>query len=207
MAPYEYTHIQQQIKQLINVYKTNQDKAMITVTQEQTKAAMLPIIGEELHNSIESLYLDKSLTNAKAEGIYQLLLTHVTPFKRPSDKQIDKHFRKVKKLKYPVIQDPDLYRINFLAWDDTGSNRKYLMLYQEDRLVGLYGTMSTTVIQSACAICHKIDAVSLFMTTTKQSGDGTYTKKGNYICKDSQRCNRQMETREFLDDFYHTVSR
>lgn len=207
MSPYEYTYIQQHIKQLINVYKTNQDKAMVKVTQEQTREAILPIIGEELHHTIQPLYFDDSLMNAKAEGIYQLLLKHVVPFKRPSDKQIEKTFRKVKKLKYPDVSEEELLRTNYLAWDDIGSNRKYLMLYQNERLVGLYGTMSSTVIKSACAICHQIDAVAMFMSTTKQSGDGTYTKKGNYICKDSKKCNQQMASMEFLADFYHTVSR
>ncbi|EQC80588.1 fibronectin-binding protein [Enterococcus sp. HSIEG1] len=41
----------------------------------------------------------------------------------------------------------------------------------------------------------------MFLSLTKSGGDGTYTKRGNYICRDSEQCNQQMEQRETLDEF------
>lgn len=207
IQPYEYNYIKQQLIQLINIYKTVNDKQTIITSQEVTSANILPILGEQLHEDIRISYLDITLTNAKAVRIFDRIKQDVIPFKEASDKQIEKSFKKVKKLKYPDMSLVDLKETNYLAWDDIGTQRKYLNFYSQDKLVGFYGVMSTDVIKNVCAICHKIDNVAMFMATTKKSGDGTYTKKGNYICKDSESCNRQMETLDYLHQFYDTVSK
>ncbi|MBO0476094.1 FusB/FusC family EF-G-binding protein [Vagococcus sp. DIV0080] len=207
IQPYEFNDVKKQITQLIDIYKTVNDKDTIMTSQAITTNHILPILGEELHESIRVAYLDVRLTNQKALPIFERIKEEVIPFKDVSDKQIEKSFKKVKKLKFPQLADYDLKETNYLAWDDIGTQRKYLSFYSEDKLVSVYGVMSNNVIKNVCAICQKIDNVALFMATTKRSGDETYTKKGNYICKDSQKCNRQMETLKHLHSFYETVSK
>ncbi len=207
IQPYEYNYVKQQITKLIDIYKTVNDKQIIKTSQEMTILNISPILGEELHEKISSYYLDPTLTNAKAVKIYDMIKDEVAPFKEASDKQIEKSFKKVKRLKLPKLTQYDLKETNYLAWDDIGTQRKYLNFYSDDKLVGFYGVMSTQVIKNVCSICHQIDNVAMFMSTTKSSGDGTYTKKGNYICKDSVKCNQQMTTLDYLHDFYQTVSK
>ncbi|HCK2872238.1 TPA: hypothetical protein NZC54_003390, partial [Enterococcus faecium] len=50
----------------------------------------------------------------------------------------------------------------------------------------------------------KTSNVSLFLSTTKAGSDGTYTKKGNYICHDSDQCNQQLTK---LAPFYEFAER
>ncbi len=207
IQPYEYNFVKQQITRLIDIYKTVNDKQTIMTSQELTTIAIRPILGEELHESIRIDYLDITLTNAKAIKIFEKIKSHVIPFNQASDKQIEKSFKKVKKLKFPDWTHYDLQETNYLAWDDIGTQRKYINFYKDNKLVGFYGVMSTQVIKNVCSICHKIDNVSMFMSTTKSSGDGTYTKKGNYICKDSLKCNQQMESLDYLHQFHDTVSK
>ncbi|MDT2746733.1 FusB/FusC family EF-G-binding protein [Vagococcus fluvialis] len=207
IQPYEYNYVKKQITQLIDIYKTVNDKQTIMTSQELTTLNILPILGSELHEKIRIAYLDVTLTNAKATKIFEVLKEEVIPFEEASDKQIEKSFKKVKKLKLPDMTHYDLKETNYLAWDDIGTQRKYLNFYSDDKLVGFYGVMSTQVIKNVCSICHQIDNVAMFMSTTKSSGDGTYTKKGNYICKDSFKCNQQMTTLDYLHDFHQTVSK
>ncbi len=47
--------------------------------------------------------------------------------------------------------------------------------------------------------------ISLFLATTKSSGDGTYTKKGNYICLDSDACNQHLYDLSFFHDFLNAL--
>lgn len=207
IQPYEYNFIKNQVIQLINVYKTVNDKQTILTTQSLATGKILPIVGDDFHEEIRRYYLDVTLTNQKALSLFEMIKEQVEPFQPVSDKQIEKSFRKVKKLKYPNWEHYDLKETNYLAWDDIGTQRKYITFKCDDKLTSFFGVMSTDVIKNACAICHKIDNVAMFMSTTKSSGDGTYTKKGNYICKDSRRCNQQMETLDYLHDFYQTVSK
>lgn len=207
LQPYEYNYVKNQISHLINIYKTVSDKKIVLISQETTTEKILPILQEDLFEEIKKQYLDTNLTNAKAVSIFERIKEDVVPFNSLSDKQIEKTFKKVKKLKFPNWEHFDLKETNYLAWDDIGAQRKYITFYHEGKLVGFHGTMSPNIIKSACAICHKIDNVAMFLTTTKSSGDGTYTKKGNYICKDSCQCNKQMESLDYLFDFYHTVAK
>lgn len=207
LQPYEYNFIKKEITHLIDIYKTVNDKDTIMTSQAIVKNNIYPLLGAELYEAIRVDYLDIRLTNAKAEKIFTRIKNDVIPFQTPSEKQIEKAFRKVKKLKYPRLETFDLQETNYLAWDDIGTSRKYLTYMNEGKFTGIYGTMSTNVIKNVCAICNKIDNVAMFMTTTKTSGDGTYTKKGNYICKDSEKCNCQMETMTHFHTFYQTVSK
>ncbi|MGX7014021.1 FusB/FusC family EF-G-binding protein [Vagococcus silagei] len=206
LQPYEYNTVKNQISNLINIYKTVSDKDVIMTSQEMVTSQLRPVLGEALHEKICLSYLDVTLTNAKAVPLFETIKEEVEPFKQVSDKQLEKVFRKVKKMKYPNWDQLDLQELNYLAWDDIGTQRKYISFYENDKLVGFYGVMSTNVIKNVCSICHQVDNVAMFLSTTKSSGDGTYTKKGNYICKDSVKCNQQMHDLSHLHDFYHTVT-
>ena len=207
LQPFEYNFIRTQISQLIDIYKTVNDKNTIMTSQEMVTQQILPLLGEENHEAIRVDYLDVTLTNAKAIKLFEKIKEEVIPFEKASDKQIEKSFRKVKRLKLPEWEQFDLKETNYLAWDDIGTQRKYISFYNDQKLVSFYGVMSTNVIKNVCSICKKIDNVAMFMSTTKSSGDGTYTKKGNYICKDSKKCNQQMESLVHLHEFHETVSK
>lgn len=207
LQPYEFNYIKNQITHLINVYKTVNDKNVILTIQETVTNELALLLDEVFLEEIKPIYLDRTLTNAKSLSLFEKIQEQIIPFNQVSDKKIEKVFRKVKKIKYPKWETLDLKTINYLAWDDIGTQRKYITFYYEEQLRGCYGVMSPDIIKNVCAICHKIDNVAMFLTTTRVAGDGTYTKKGNYICKDSQKCNQQMEDLVHLYDFYHTVSK
>ncbi|MFW7432692.1 FusB/FusC family EF-G-binding protein [Vagococcus carniphilus] len=207
LQPYEFNQIKNQVLHLINVYKTVSDKNTLSANEMLVSEKIRPLLGEEKYNEFESKIFDITLTKAKAEPIFRELKQQVIPFKLVTDKQIQKTFKKVKKIKYPIRDHYDFHDVTYFAWDDIGTQRKYITFYLDQKLVGLYGVMSTDVIKNVCSICHKVDNVAMFLTTTKSAGDGTYTKKGNYICKDSHKCNEQIENLDYLYDFYSTVSK
>ncbi|BDP81315.1 hypothetical protein EfmAA290_19910 [Enterococcus faecium] len=79
-----------------------------------------------------------------------------------------------------------------------------MVYYEDEKLKGISGTLSPTINKGICAICQKTSNVSLFLSTTKAGSDGTYTKKGNYICHDSDQCNQQLTK---LAPFYEFAER
>lgn len=86
-------------------------------------------------------------------------------------------------------------------WD----SEKFILAYRENKLIGVHGTLSPTIVKGVCSICQTITNVSMFLATTKSGGDGTYTKKGNYICHDSDTCNQQLTQPEYLEAFMENV--
>lgn len=128
----------------------------------------------------------------------------VQPFMQPSKPQIEKLFRKVKKLKQPAWNEIDLQEHTYIGWNDPGTQKKFMIYYEDEKLKGISGTLSPTINKGICAICQKTSNVSLFLSTTKAGSDGTYTKKGNYICHDSDQCNQQLTK---LAPFYEFAER
>ena len=129
----------------------------------------------------------------------------VLPFKEPSTPQVTKVFRKVKKLKIPEWENMDLRNNTYVGWNDAGTQKKFILAYRENKLIGVHGTLSPTIVKGVCSICQTITNVSMFLATTKSGGDGTYTKKGNYICHDSDTCNQQLTQPEYLEAFMENV--
>jgi hypothetical protein len=152
-------------------------------------------------------FMNTALTRDKFEKLFEEMKQFVIPMAIPSTKQIEKSFRKVKKMQHPDLEAKDFRELSYLGWNDSGTNRKYLLRKIDGRFVGTYGSFSTDVQKGHCAICNQISTVAFFLATTKSAGDGTYTKKGNYICTDSDQCNRQLTQIETLERFWDTVTK
>ncbi|PTH31020.1 hypothetical protein BU586_07755 [Staphylococcus agnetis] len=72
-----------------------------------------------------------------------------------------------------------------------------------NQLKGMYGDLSPTKVKGFCKICNAESYVSLFLNQSKHNKkEGTYTKKGDYICYDSVACNGQLED---ITRLYHFI--
>lgn len=208
IEPYEYWYCKQQISELVSAYHSVNDKLTLSTLQSLIKGKTENVFGRDpLLEDYWSQFLDTSLTREKFEKLFEEMKRFVIPMDIPSSKQIDKSFRKVKKMQYPEMPMIDFRELSFLGWNDSGTNRKYLIRKIDGRFTGVYGSFSTDIQKGHCAICNQIGTVAFFLATTKSSGDGTYTKKGNYICTDSNQCNRQTTQLETLERFWKTVTK
>ncbi|MFC0361946.1 FusB/FusC family EF-G-binding protein [Enterococcus canintestini] len=207
LEPYHYFALAKAIDDLINVYQSVNDKQTVNAVQALTTEKINEILPEDSTQKEELLQfiLDPHLTKASAERYLNGLKEHVTPFVAPSAKQVEKVFRKTKKLHLPNFDAMDLKEHTYIGWNDPGQQQKFLLYYDEQGLQGLKGNFSSNVLKNVCSICHKTSEVALFLATTKKGGDGTYTKKGNYICVDSEKCNHQLYDKKQLLDFVAKV--
>ena len=208
LAPYEYWYCKQQVSELVSAYHSVNDKQTIVTLQTLIQGRTEEFFGRDpLLAAYWEQFLDTGLTRDKFEKLFEEMKRFVTPMDVPSTKQIEKSFRKVKKMQYPELETKDFRDLSYLGWNDSGTNRKYLLRKIDGRFVGAYGSFSTDVQKGHCAICNQISTVAFFLATTKSAGDGTYTKKGNYICTDSDQCNRQLTQIETLERFWNTVTK
>src|SRR5699024_12376457 len=100
----------------------------------------------------------------------------------------------------------DKKKIIILGWNEINNNKKYFVFKNRDNeYEGMFGELSVNKIKGFCKICNQESQVSLFLNKSKTSGMGTYKKKGDYFCHDSDVCNRNLEDINHLYDFIEHV--
>lgn len=129
------------------------------------------------------------------------------PFKEVTEKTIKKLFPKAKKIKVPILEDMDLNEISYWGWNDKGSNKKYIVAHHDHKHVGLQGTFKSINKKGICALCNHHEEIGMFLSETKGLAIGTFIKRGNYICEDSQKCNQNITTLDKLNDFIERITR
>lgn len=207
IQPYQFIAIKEQVSILLNTYSSVNDQTTVKTVQAlcSEKVAALFTDKQPAVEQLMTQVLDRTLTRARAEKYLETLKEAVIPFDAPSNQQLTKLFRKTKKLKIPEWEDFDLRNNTYVGWNDAGTQKKFIIAYYNDKLIGVNGSLSPTIIKGVCSICQTITNVSLFLATTKTAGDGTYTKKGNYICHNSETCNQQLSQTEHLKEFMENV--
>ncbi|WP_252898592.1 FBP domain-containing protein [Secundilactobacillus odoratitofui] len=95
---------------------------------------------------------------------------------QPANK-LKRSFVKLKKLKQPNFNALELSEQTFIGWNDIATQRKYMLYYDDNKLAGVYGDLSVSVIKGFCTICHQESNVSLFTAISKKGSEGRYTKK------------------------------
>ncbi|WP_075983057.1 FusB/FusC family EF-G-binding protein [Bacillus massilinigeriensis] len=197
----QFNFIKIQTQKLINGHSTVNDKGVLNALESLALEAVLNLF-EELN--AEQKQLLAPIVGIKdrdqAEEFLSQLKPYVIPFK-VTQQSVKKVLSKAKKLKVPPLEKMDLTELSYLGWDDKGSQKKFLVAYHGEKLVGLQGTFSPLNKKGICAICNKLEPVGMFMTETKGAVQGTFTKRGNYICEDSQKCNQNITSLEKLNDF------
>lgn len=201
---YKFVKVKQLVYQLIKLYRTNDMNSH--KTQKDFLLNEINDIFKEKEIDISDFITsidDVKLTKKKAEHLLNELKVYIQDFEIPSSSQLEKIFRKVKKLKRPDINLIDTKEISYLGWNDNSSNRKYIVYKNlDDKFEGIYGEISPNKVKGFCKICNQESDTSLFLNKTKHNkSSGTYTKKGDYICYDSFKCNQNLDDINNLYEF------
>ena len=202
----QYNFIKSQTQILVNGHASANDRDVISTVKSVSKERVLELFTELDDRQKELLDpVDTIKDPAQAEAFLLELKPYVIPFKEISEQTIKKLFPKAKKLKVPKLEDIDLREISYLGWDDSGSGKKFIIAPRHNKFVGLHGTFKPSHKKGICAICSRFEEVGMFMSETKGSVQGTFIKKGNYICNDSMQCNQNITTLDKLDDFISRI--
>ena len=102
------------------------------------------------------------ITKVQVDKILETLQTYVIPFEHPS-KTSRKTFRKIKKLKSPLISDEILLESTYIGWNDIASNRKFIIYYNEQgTLTGFMATLLTKPLRAIAQFVIK-NLMSLYL--------------------------------------------
>lgn len=202
MISHQYHFIKAQTKILLNGHATSSDRNVRNALRDMAREKVLKqftALTEEQEQLLAPIHgIENKL---QADAFLTQLQPYVIPFQAGSEQTIKKLFPKAKKLKVPVLADLDLTELSYLSWDDKGSDKRYILTYHQDRLVGLHGTFTPIHQKGLCSLCNRLEEIGMFVLEVKGSAEGTYVRRGNYICQDSQKCNQNIITLEKLHDF------
>lgn len=204
LQPFQFVQITQEVQHVISAYKSVNDSKVVGVLQldlikllDELSIKLEPVVEKMLE-----VVMEKNCTHERASKALQSLKTLVEPFPEMDEKQIDKVFKKQKKVQYPSDWTTDRYQQTYWGWDDFGNQKKYLIVPQKNRYVGLHGDMDPQPLNGLCAICHELSTVSMFSVKLKARGAaGNYTKRGNLICRNSTECNARINDPKHLERF------
>ncbi|WP_246145588.1 FusB/FusC family EF-G-binding protein [Bacillus rubiinfantis] len=204
----QYNFIKAQTQYLLNGYGTTNDirvlDALKSLTQEKI-INLFPQINEEQSELLKPIINVRD--QASAEIFLQQVKPYVIPFRTVEQQAIKKLFPKVKKLKVPSLEKVELQETSYLAWDDTGTNKRYIILHYDNKIKGFQGTFKISYKQGVCSLCNRHGQVGLFSIEKKGSTQDSYINRGNYICEDSRKCNQQITSQEKLFEFFESLGR
>ncbi|MGG1660112.1 FusB/FusC family EF-G-binding protein [Brevibacillus sp. NRS-1366] len=199
---HHYNFIRAQAQILINGHANSSDTAVLNALKDIAKEKVFHLFNELSDEQKELLTPIQTIENkADKKKFLAEIYPFVIPFREVTEQTLKKLFPKVKKLKVPKLETLDWKEMSYLGWIDEGSNKKYIVTYLENKLIGIHGTFTSINQKGVCALCNGYEELGMFIAEVKGSGDGTFLKKGNYICEDSQQCNRNITAVDKLHDF------
>ncbi len=155
--------------------------------------------------------LEKAST-LRAEGEFRHYLhslePYLTEFPEVTGKQLAKLFPKNKKLKLPDLTAIDYRYVTYLGWVDIATNKLFIVYRLNGKLVGIEGRYLPTN-KSVCFLCNRHAEVALFTAVTRSkpanASPDYYKAIGNYLCVDSEVCNKNITDVTALDKFVREV--
>lgn len=197
-----YHFIKNQARILVNGHATVNDESVLKALTELTKEKVIQLFNKLDADQKKLLESIAEITDKEQASIfYSQLKPYVIPFPELDEQALKKIFPKVKKLKVPNLAQTDLKETSYIRWYDASANKVYLIVQKEGKLTGVRGTLRSESLKSICTLCNGREEVALFMSESKKTSRGTSVKKGNYICRNSESCNRNIQALDKLHEF------
>ncbi|MEK4030617.1 MULTISPECIES: FusB/FusC family EF-G-binding protein [Bacillaceae] len=198
----QYNLIKRQAKNLVNGHAAAQHEGVLKALKAMAEENIAEAFTDLTEEQRQLLSPITGVENKEqAEKFLAGIKPYVIPFKKITEQSLKKLFPKAKKLKLPDMENIDLREISYLGWYDKGSNKKYLVAYHNEKLTGVQGTFTPANQKGICALCNGYEETGMFIAEVKRAEKGTFTKRGNYICRDSEKCNQNLTTLDKLQEF------
>ncbi|MDR6550270.1 FusB/FusC family EF-G-binding protein [Paenibacillus qinlingensis] len=209
---HQYNFIKKEINYLQRTYQTVSDRKVIEAVRDSTEFKISELFADS-ENGIPRELFQKILSLQTAEDFEQFLLlleSYRTTFPQVTEKQIQKLFHKNKKLPIPDLTIDNRY-LTYLGWTSIATGKLFMVYPLDGQIVGIEGKMTPTNKKGYCFLCNKQEEIALFTAVSKSrpahSSQDYYKVVGNYLCMNSEECNKNMTDITALERFIQEVLR
>ncbi|MBD0382836.1 FusB/FusC family EF-G-binding protein [Paenibacillus sedimenti] len=206
---HQYNFIKKQIGYLQRTCQTVSDRKVVEAVRSSTEFKIKELFPDsegiqgELFGNIPALQ-----TAEDFEQYHRSLESYMTNFPQVTEKQIRKLFHKNKKLPIPDLTIDYRY-LTYLGWISISTGKLFLVYPLDGQIVGIEGKFTPTNKKGVCFLCNKHEELALFTAVSKSrpahSSPDYYKAVGNYLCMDSQECNKNITDVTALERFIQDV--
>lgn len=197
---------------MLNALRTSSDPKTLESVRYSAQAKV-----EELFPDVQGApkAMLSAISQLKADSdsrkYLQGLEPYVAPFAPITDKQIQKLFPKNKKLKLPDLSQIDLRYVSYLSWSDIATNKMFIVYEANGQFIGVEGKYSAAQRKGYCFVCNRYEQLVMFSAVSKKkpanASSDYYKAVGNYICSNSDECNKNITEVSALERFIDSVVR
>lgn len=201
----QYNFIKNQVALIKDSQKKNSDPTVIKAVRELSIAKIYELFSNLTAEQSELLDLSKAKTDTELDQFLQQLSSFQIPFGKVTEQQVKKMFPKAKKkLKVPDLSSFLHKPSTYLSWTDISTNKKFIVYELNEKMVGIECKYTLLNKENICSFCNRFGKVAFISTVTKAKkakNPDYYKAIGNYICFDSEECNKRITDVSYLNTF------
>ncbi|WP_409293077.1 FusB/FusC family EF-G-binding protein [Peribacillus sp. SCS-37] len=204
ISNHQYNLIKKQAVIIKGSSKKGIDASVAKAVKDSAYAKIMALFPDADREQTDLLDIARAEDDAELDSIVEELQAYLVPFPELSEQKIKKLFPKSRKLKLPDLSRLGSDPMTYLGWNDIGTNKKYIVAEVEGRLAGVEFRFTMSSKHNVCSLCstHGQSAFISAVTRARKSNNPDYYKAvGNYVCFDSEECNKKITDTQYLNDF------
>ncbi|KQX48969.1 MULTISPECIES: FusB/FusC family EF-G-binding protein [unclassified Paenibacillus] len=207
---HQYNDIKKQVGLLQSTCNSVSDRKVVESVRYNAQAKLNEVFPDA--NELQKQALGNITLLQTAEEFQRYLRSlepYLAEFAHVTENQLKKLFPKIKKLKVPDLTAIDYRYVTYLGWIDIATNKLFLVYHLNGKLVGIEGKYTPTNKKGVCFVCNRHEEVALFTAVTKwkpaSATPDYYRAIGNYLCVNSEACNKNITDVAVLEKFIQDV--
>ncbi|WP_442603692.1 FusB/FusC family EF-G-binding protein [Paenibacillus sp. KN14-4R] len=207
---HEYNFIKKQAGTLLQTIRTVADLKIVQSVRGDSVSKIVELFPSGTDGQKQMLESISGLERADDFQRYlNTLEAYLVDFPQITPKQIQKLFPKNKKLRMPDLGAIDNRFVTYLGWNDIATNKLFMVYHLNGHFIGVEGRFTPTHKKSYCFLCNRYEELALFTAVSKKrpahASSDYYKAVGNYMCMDSQECNKNIRDTSALEKFIGSV--
>lgn len=207
---HHYNLIKKQIGHLQHASNTVADPKVVESVRYSAHAKIIEAFPDATEPQKQTLGNVSALGTSEQCQHYLLTLEpYLLAFPPVTVNQLQKLFPKNKKLKVPDLAAIDGRHVTYIGWTDIATNKMFLVYDLHGTIVGIEGKYTPAAKKSVCFVCNRHEEVALFTAIAKSkpanASPDYYKAVGNYLCVNSETCNKNVTDVAALETFIRSV--